>query len=143
MQSLDFKRFMFEQKIKQKALANYLGVSEGYISQIISGRKQLSEENLSKVLNNPFGWDTSILEGKEENDPKLTQPQNVVDEKPEERTMIDRLFLLVESQRKDIEALITLVKEKDEKIDELLNELNARKGETAPSAGRSSDAGAI
>ncbi len=61
MKSIDFKRFMFEQKIKQSVLAQYLGVSEGYISQVVSGKKQLSDENFSKVLNNPYGWNTSML----------------------------------------------------------------------------------
>lgn len=61
MESADFKRFIFENKIKQSLLAEYLGVSEGYISSVASGRKQLSEEKLSKVLNNPYGWDVSML----------------------------------------------------------------------------------
>lgn len=61
MKQVDLKRFMFELGIKQSELAKYLGVSEGYISQVASGKKQLSNENLSKVLNNPFGWDTSML----------------------------------------------------------------------------------
>lgn len=61
MQSIDFKRFIFENKIKQSLLAKYLGVSEGYISSVASGRKELSAENLGKVLNNPHGWDVSML----------------------------------------------------------------------------------
>ena len=61
MKQVDLKRFMFELGIKQSELAKYLGVSDGYISQVVGGKKQLSNENLSKVLNNPFGWDTSML----------------------------------------------------------------------------------
>jgi transcriptional regulator with XRE-family HTH domain len=74
MKSIDFKRFMFEQKIKQSELAQYLKVSEGYISQVASGKKQLSDENFSKVLNNPFGWDVSML--------TKNQPEIPAEEKP-------------------------------------------------------------
>ena len=71
------------------------------------------------------------------------QPENPVEEQPKERTMVDRLFSIVESQKKDIETLIQLVKEKDDKIEELLDELNTRKGGSAQSAASSSDADAI
>ena len=137
MQSIDFKRFMFEQKIKQKELVDYLGVSKGYISLVISGQRSLSEENLRKLINNPFGWDTSILLGAE-NENSENQPENPMTEQPEEKRMIDTLLFLVESQKKDIETLIQLVKDKDDKIEELLEELNARKGGTATDAAHSS-----
>lgn len=147
---------MFEQKIKQKELVDYLGVSKGYISLVISGQRSLSEENLRKLINNPFGWDTSILLGAE-NENSENQPENPMTEQPEEKRMIDTLLFLVESQKKDIETLIQLVKEKDTKIDELLtlaqdkderieellDEINARKRGDATSAARSSSASAI
>ena len=128
---------MFEQKIKQKELVDYLGVSKGYISLVISGQRSLSEENLRKLINNPFGWDTSILLGAE-NENSENQPENPMTEQPEEKRMIDTLLFLVESQKKDIETLIQLVKDKDDKIEELLEELNARKGGTATDAAHSS-----
>lgn len=133
---------MFEQKIKQKQLASYLGVSEGYISQVIAGKKPLSDENLSKVLNNPFGWDVSSYIETPIKDLE-TQPQNAVTEQPQEQGMFDKLFFLVESQRKDIETLIQLVKNKDEKIEELLEELNARKKGDATNVASSSSASAV
>lgn len=74
MKYVDFKRFMFEQKIKQSVLAKYLGVSEGYISQVASGKKQLSDENYGKVLNNPFGWDVSMLTEHQAENPVEAQP---------------------------------------------------------------------
>lgn len=74
MESVDFKRFVFEQGIKQSELAKYLGVSEGYISQVVSGKKQLSDENYGKVLNNPFGWDVSMLNSDQQENPAEDQP---------------------------------------------------------------------
>lgn len=143
MQVIDLKRFMFEQNIKQKELAEYLGVSKGYISLVISGQRQLSDENLSKLINNPFGWDTSILLGASKEDVSENQPQNPTEEKPEEKGMVDKLLFLVESQRKDIETLIQIVKNKDERIEELLDELDTRKRGCAINAVSSSDADAV
>lgn len=141
MQSIDFKRFVFEQGIKQKDLAEYLGLSKGYVSLVISGDRPLSEENLRKLINNPYGWNTSILvDGYNEN--PENQPEAPTVEQPEEKPMTDRLLFLIESQKKDIETLIQLVKEKDDKINELLDELNARKKDAAPRAGLSSSVNA-
>lgn len=70
------------------------------------------------------------------------QPETPTVEQPEEKPMTDRLLFLIESQKKDIETLIQLVKEKDEKINELLDELNARKKDAAPRAGLSSSVNA-
>jgi transcriptional regulator with XRE-family HTH domain len=101
MKEVDFKRFMFENKIKQSDLAKYLGVSEGYVSLVVSGRKKLSEENYGKVLNNPYGWDTSLLE-----EDKL--PQLAADQIP---------------QLSNVEILLRdLLAEKEAKID-ALNEI--------------------
>lgn len=142
MQEIDFKRFMFEQKIKQTELVDYLGVSKGYISLVIAGKRKLSDENLRKLINNPFGWDVSLLTGASCKDSEV-QPQNLVTEQPEEQGMFDKLFFLVESQRKDIETLIQLVKNKDEKIEELLEELDARKKGDATNVVSSSSASAV
>lgn len=57
----DFKGFIFYNDINQKDVIEYLGVSKGYMSLVISGKKKLSEENFRKLIENPFGWDTSML----------------------------------------------------------------------------------
>lgn len=152
MQAIDLKRFMFEQNIKQKELVEYLGVSKGYISLVISGQRQLSNENLSKLINNPFGWDTSILVGASKEDVSENHPQNPMEEKPEDDSMVRKLLFIVESQRKDIETLIQLIREKDAKIADLMEEsmkqsdeisylkfssTTYNKGETATSVGSS------
>lgn len=59
----DFKGFIFYNNINQKDVIEYLGVSKGYMSLVISGKKKLSEENFRKLIENPFGWDTSMLVG--------------------------------------------------------------------------------
>lgn len=62
----DFKGFIFYNNINQKDVIEYLGVSKGYMSLVISGKKKLSEENFRKLIENPFGWDTSMLVGSPE-----------------------------------------------------------------------------
>lgn len=134
MECIDFKRFMFEQKIKQSDLAKYLGVSEGYISQVACGKKQLSEENYSKVLNNPYGWDTSMLtEGK---------PENAKDQQPYTDFVKDRLLNLIDDQAGQIKMLLGMLKDKDEEIRQLREELDERKRGNAQSAGTSSSVNA-
>ncbi len=121
MKPIDFKRFMFEEKIKQSDLAKYLGVSEGYISQVASGKKQLSEENLSKVLNNPFGWNTSML---------TESPVVLPDPEPApaaEINMIDKLFALLEEKERNNALLLKILLDKEETIKHLTTEIAALK----------------
>lgn len=131
----------------QAELTQILSLSKGYVSQLVNGQREPSGEVVSKLANHfPIineGW---ILTGKgsmlidSEN-----QPENPVEEQPQDRTMLDRLFAIVESQKDDINTLIQLVKEKDSKIEELIDELNAYKykGETAHTVGDSSSVDAV
>lgn len=57
----DFKGFIFFNNLSQKEVIEYLQVSKGYMSLVISGKKKLSEENFRKLIENPYGWDTSML----------------------------------------------------------------------------------
>lgn len=57
----DFKGFIFYNNLSQKEVIEYLQVSKGYMSLVISGKKKLSEENFRKLIENPYGWDTSML----------------------------------------------------------------------------------
>ena len=58
---VDIRAFIYVNNIPQKDIAEYLGVSKGYISQVIGGKKELSESNLSKLINNTNGWDVTML----------------------------------------------------------------------------------
>ena len=52
---------MKENHLRQVDLARFLGITESSVSSAANGRNNLSEENLSKILNNKEGWDTSAL----------------------------------------------------------------------------------
>lgn len=139
-------KYLIDSRIirNQAELTQILSLSKGYVSQLVNGQREPSGEVVSKLANHfPFINESWFLTG---NGEMLinseNQPENPAVEQPEEKPMTDRLLFLIESQKKDIETLIQLVKEKDEKINELLDELNARKKDAAPLAGLSSSVNA-
>lgn len=125
--------------------ASQMGKGRSIISEMINGKRVISEPFVQEIANRFPQLNKEWLLTGEGNMliSSENQPENPVEEKPEERGMVDKLLFLVESQRKDIETLIQLVKEKDEKIAELLDELliyKQHKGEAVRNAGDSSSA---
>lgn len=58
---IDLKEFRKRNKLTQVELAKYLGVLQGFVSQIESGNSKLPDDKLAMLLENPNGWDTSAL----------------------------------------------------------------------------------
>jgi transcriptional regulator with XRE-family HTH domain len=71
---MDLKGFIYYNDINQKDIVEYLGVSKGYMSLVVSGKKKLSEENFRKLIENPYNWDVSML--------TENQPEIPAEEKP-------------------------------------------------------------
>ncbi len=61
MEKIDLKLFRVTNKIKQQELAEYLQVNPSYLSQIEGGLRPISDNIISKLLANPYHWDTSAL----------------------------------------------------------------------------------
>lgn len=135
MKAIDLKAFRKINSITQVDLANYLGVGQGFISQIEKGQRPLPKENISRLLANPYGWDVSMLTENEVENPVVEQPQDM--------SIADKLFALVESQQRDIKTLLAMLKEKDEEISRLREELDARKRGCASNVAPSSNATAV
>ena len=78
MFSFDYKAFKkCNPFVKNKDIAEWLGVSEGYISKVISGQTQLAEDKFSKLLDHPT-WDTSpLLSRAQETLPTYEHPYNL------------------------------------------------------------------
>lgn len=123
--------FLKANGLKQRELATYLEITEAAVSNVVKGKSDFSKENLIKILNNPHGWDTSMLSESQEEIPAEEQRQ------PD---TLDRLFAIVEEQRKDIATLLAMMKDKDEKIEEMRRELDSLKRGVAQSADGSSGA---
>lgn len=123
--------FLKANGLKQRELATYLEITEAAVSNVVKGKSDFSKENLIKILNNPYGWDTSMLSESQEETPAGEQRQ------PD---TLDRLFAIVEDQRKDMATLLAMMKDKDEKIEEMRRELDSLKRGVAQSADGSSGA---
>lgn len=103
-------------------------LSKGLLGQAKSGKSDLGNKAIEKVLS--FYQDLSrvwLLTGEGpmlKNEDVSSQTPAPSQEEPQERnSMLDSLLFLVESQRKDIETLIQISKEKDNRIERLTQEL--------------------
>lgn len=53
---IDLKHFRKINKIRQDTLAKYLGVSRSFISLVETGKSNLPDDKIEKLLNNDRGW---------------------------------------------------------------------------------------
>lgn len=58
---MKIKEFLWTNRLKNKDLAEYLGVTDTAISRMCKGEINPSRLTLAKILNNDRGWDTSML----------------------------------------------------------------------------------
>lgn len=122
--------FLKANGLKQRELATYLEITEAAVSNVVKGKSDFSKENLIKILNNPYGWDTSML---------VDQP-----EAPAPEQSASNNSLLEYLQRKIAELESKVDKLNEEKMD-LLQEnavlryensmLTPRKGDAEDAAG--------
>ena len=113
--------FLKVNKLKQVTLARYLSVTESAISNVVKGKSEFSKENLIKIVNNPHGWDVSML---------TESPVSLPDPEPapvSDIAMMNRLLQLLEEKERSHAALLEILKEKDETIRQLIIEITALK----------------
>lgn len=60
---MDVKKFRKSNNLKQSDLAEYLEVSRAFIALVETGKAKMPPEKVSKILNNPYGWDVSEFSG--------------------------------------------------------------------------------
>lgn len=112
---MEVRAFLKANGLKQRELAHYLGVTEAAISNVVKGKSDFAEENLIKILNNPHGWDVSMLQ----------ESENAVIEKPE-------LVAQHIPQLSNVEILLrNMLAEKEAKIDVLQDLIGELKAENA------------
>lgn len=106
----DYKAFFYINDLPQKTVAEYLGVTKGYVSQLVSGKNELSPLNYDKLVNNPYGWDVTMLTEPETEERGKTEPKLVADHIP---------------KLSDVEILLRdMLAEKEAKIDVLQDRIN-------------------
>ena len=85
--TVDLRLFRKANGITQSAVAEWLGVSKQFISQVESGKAQLSDEKLSKILDRP-DWS---MEKYLQLEDTLAGIQAQASGEPEEEKCADRL----------------------------------------------------
>lgn len=111
---IDLKAFRKANHLTQIDLADYLGVGQGFISQIEKGDRPLPRESISRILANPYSWDVSMLT-EESRDSK---PELVAEYRPHLSDVEILLREMLAEERARVDAL-------QERINELIEE-NAR-----------------
>ena len=108
-------------KISQMALAEYLSVTQGFISQVEKNMCPTPDWVISKILSNPYGWDTSMLV-------EASKPQLVAEHRPNLSDVEILLRDLLAEKEAKIDTLQELIWELKEENGRLKEQLRAKGG---------------
>ena len=106
-----FVGFLSANNIDIVELAKYLGLSKPYMSQIVSGAAKLADSRFQMLLDNPYGWDTSMLSREMKSEPtqRATQPAAIrIDTEAELQHALEKIDLykeMLDDLRKQIDFL--------------------------------------
>lgn len=105
---IDLKLFRKDNNLLQKDLADYLGVSRGYIAMAETGKCELSEKQVSKLLANTNNWRTAALEGGQAGAPGAQKSVDAASsfELAVLRARVDLLERLLEEKERTIQILM-------------------------------------
>lgn len=112
----DFQRFIEVNGLLKKDLAEFLGVSGAFITQICNGKRTLPESKLALIKANSKGWDVSML-----NEQAINNVSNSVIVRGNNIHSIDNRHYYSDSPdvlRAQIDILDERIKEKDAQIKE-------------------------
>lgn len=137
MKGADLKAFRKANNLTQDKLGLYLGIKKSFISQVESDKCPLPQEKFIKLLENPNGWDVSMLTV--ESDKPLYDPQTENLLSVYKRMYAGEDKTLIGYLQSQIEVKDALIREKDALINELYKQLGKyeamlgieRKGELA------------
>lgn len=114
MRNEKLDEFLYRNRLKSSDLVEFWGVTKGVVSQILNGTTKLPTKRLEELLNNPYGWDVSMLT-EESRDSK---PELVAEYRPHLSDVEILLREMLAEERARVDAL-------QERINELIEE-NAR-----------------
>lgn len=115
MKNEKLDEFLYKNRLKSSDLVEFWGVTKGVVSQILNGTTKLPTKRLEELLNNPHGWDVSMLT---ENQSRDEMPRLVAENVPQMSSVEILLRDLLAEERARVDAL-------QERINELIEE-NAR-----------------
>lgn len=125
METIDLKAFRKVNNLTQIELGEYLGVQKAFISSIENGRNKLPKAKLTLLLQNPHGWDVSML-------PQFRAASGVAQDitQPQENALVAELRAQIERLERKVDDLNRELGEKEA----ILKFLSQKVGEPAPSA---------
>lgn len=142
MRAIDrFDAYMASSGLNDNKVTNQLRLAVGLIGKSRKPGRDLSRSVIEKILAHYSDLNgVWLLTGEGE---MLLESRDRVRDKVEEvrandKSMPERLLDIIEGQKQQIETLLEMLKEKDEEINRLRAELDARKGGTASDAPASS-----
>ena len=101
MYKIDIKEFRRKNRLTQKQLAAYLGIGQGFVSQMENGINPIPEKYIRKILEDS-AFDSSMIVI-ESVDPEVKMPREVFDK-------ISQLIDANCSQKEDISSLVATIK---------------------------------
>ena len=134
----DFQIFINVNKLLKKDVAEYLGVSNAFITKLCDGRKNLPSQKLTLLIDNPNGWDTSMLSAGTQNHNRgvivngnnshspIDNRQYYSDSPDVLRAQIEILDERIKEKDAQIKEKDAQIKEKDAQIKRLLDILSKR-----------------
>ena len=93
MKSVDIKKFRKANGMTQQVLADYLGITQAFVSNMEAGRNTIPEKYIMKILDDP-NVDSSMLSGGEEENITLN-PR--VDDVKMPREVFDKISQLIDT----------------------------------------------
>ena len=122
-----FDKFLRNNNLKKTQIAEFLGVTNAFVTQLCSGKRKLPQDKLTLIKANALGWDVSML----------TQPENPMTNEPKADGLVEYLERKVSDQEILIRELYQQIGMLEAKLD------LARKGEIASIVAGSFDADAV
>ena len=117
----DFQLFIKTNNLLKKEIANYIGVSNAFITQLCSGRKRVPASKMALIKANPYGWDLTMFESSNRSNAVGDNNSGVVVNGDNNNSPIDNRHYYSDSPdvlKAQIELLDERLKEKDAQIKE-------------------------
>lgn len=155
-----FNKFLTTNRLKKGDIADYLGVSRAFITQLSSGQRKLPDDKLALIKANAHGWDVSMLESDSKRGGitllKGLVPTAQVSTEAKIRRAVQEAFnpeeqFVIRYLERKIKDLESKIDEKNTLINQLYKDIGAlehklelaRKGEIASPVAGSSDVDAV
>ena len=107
MKGIDLKTFRKANNLTQEKLGEYLGIKKSFISTIESDKDPMPKDKLAKLLENPYGWDVSMLLQSDVTAPIQMQEDALV---AELRAQIEKLEAKVDNLNQELGEKNALIK---------------------------------